>query len=149
MEDLRGMPEMDIEGMTKNWKPVAIVVLGLLAVGLLGYFALGIVNAPPVAMAFEEKTVSAGQSTLLKVSVTNTGEIDAKNVTVIIEPESDAITITNAVRVESTIGSKSRRQFDFTVSIAADVTPGTYKITAKAINLLEEEQLTSAYLEVE
>lgn len=151
MEDIRGMTEdgIDFGGMTKNWKPIAIVVVGLALVALLGYLALGVVNPDPITMVFEEDVVSAGDSTTLMVAVTNTGEIDAKNVTIQIEPESGVITVTDSQRVEATIGSKARRQFDFTVNVDETATPGTYKIIAKATNLGTEEQIASVYLEVE
>ena len=97
MEDIRGMAEegIDFGGITKNWKPIAIVVVGLALIALLGYLALGVVNPEPITMVFEEDVISAGKSTTLKVAVTNTGEIDAKNVTIQIEPESGVIIVTD------------------------------------------------------
>ena len=151
MEDIRGMSEegIDFSGVTKKWKPIAIVIVGIMVVAALAYLALGVVNLDPVTMSFEEKTVAAGKSTTLKVSVTNTGEIDAKNVNITIEPESDVITVADSERVEATIGSKSRRLFEFTVTVAESATPGTYKIMAKATNLGEKVEMASTYLEVE
>ncbi len=147
MEDLRGMPE--IGEITKSWKPVAIVIAGLAIVALLGYAALSIATAPAISMSFEDKAVKAGGSTVLDVVVVNTGEADAENVVVQASPESPVVNVTSPQRTELVIGSKAKREFKFPIAVSAAATPGTYKITATASNISNEEQMAVAYLKVE
>lgn len=142
-ESSGGMKLPDIK-----WKPIGIIVLGLVAIGLLGYLALNIVNAVPISMSFEDSKINGGESTTLEVVTVNTGEVDAKDVKIEIIPESDIVTVADPIRTELVMGSKARRNFEFTVSVLESATPGTYKLTAKVSNLGEEDQFASTYLEV-
>ena len=144
------MPEIEGLGeISKKWKPIAIVVIGLAVVALLGYAALSVITAPAVSISFEDQSVKAGGSTVLHVAVVNTGESDAKNVVVRVVPESAVVNVTNPQRTELVIGSKAKREFNFQITVSPAATPGTYKITATASNISSGEQAAVAYLEVE
>lgn len=149
MEDLRGMAEDVGGGLTKHLKTVGIAVVAIIVILVLGWLALTTVAQSPISLSFDKAKVKAGESAALKVTVVNTGEADAKDVVITVVPESGAITVADASRTEATIGSKARREFEFSVSVSGNATSGSYKITSTASGLGEKAQVASAYLEVE
>jgi len=147
MEDLdfgESLPKFNF-----NIKKIGTVVVALVVVLALIYLALGAVTQAPVSMQFEEPRIKAGESTVLKVVIVNTGEEDAVGVNVLLTASSAVLNVTNPSRTETIIGSRAKRAFEFTVSVNAGATPGTYKLTSIVQNIGDEEQRATAYLEVE
>ncbi len=152
---LKKMESMDFgEDVTEklpkiNWKPIAVIMVGVIVIGLLSYLALTVVNAAPVAMSFEENEVKPGENTSMKVVVVNTEDFDVEDVTLtILTEKSEVINVVNPSRTEVAMGSKTRREFDFDVNVNNLATPGTYKLTARVEGIGTEEKMGVAYLTV-
>lgn len=129
-------------------KQVAIIVVGLLVIGILGYLALSVVNAAPISITFDENGIKPGENTTMKVVIVNTEDIDVEDVSLTVEAESTVVTIINPKRTEVTMGSKTRREFEFVVGVIDEATPGTYKLSARVTGIGTGEKTSVAYLEV-
>jgi len=138
----------DAEKLGKKWMPAIVVIAGLLFIGIIAFVGMSVISSPPVAMSFANSKISAGGNTVLKVVVFNSGEADATSVLVTVTAEAGPVTITANTRVEPTIGSKARREFEFPVGVAATATKGTYKLTATVKGINEKDQTANAYIEV-
>lgn len=123
---------------------VAVVIVIILLILILpGAMSSGTINA-----SFEKTSLTAGETTDLSVTVTNTIGEDVSSLEVSIEAFSTNIMVGNSPQTEELVGKGESRKFTFPITVAEDARPGSYSIGITA-KLGSEEETIRVNLEVE
>ncbi|MCD6414481.1 MAG: hypothetical protein J7L23_02520 [Candidatus Diapherotrites archaeon] len=123
---------MEFSAVAEKKREIVVLFAVVVILLALWYLGSGVIAPKPLDVYFSKGEIPAGGETTLFVKLSNLMDMDVKNVTISVEPESKAITIQNPYKTEPVIGKGSYRLFEFSVKVPSNVTSGAYAITVKA-----------------
>ncbi len=135
-----GIPSFDFRLDMDKDKIVAYagIAIGIILIILVAYWLVLNFDSSPVDISFEKNPIAAGESTRVKVIVTNRFDIDAQNVGITLRAKEqrdfDVVPLNDKFNgTIPLVSAGASREVTYLVNPVGEILPGTYTLVATVV----------------